>query len=50
MLALVGKEGSELRYSEPLQGWNVVNKDLFLPALLIGSFTKAPHGRPRSAW
>ena len=40
MLGLVGKEGSEMRCSKLSQGWNVVNKDLFLPALIVGSYTK----------
>ena len=44
MLGLVGKEGSKLRYSEQPQGWNVVKKDLLLPALIVGPFTKAPYG------
>ena len=34
MLGLVGKEGSELRCSEHLPRWNVVNKDLLHPTLL----------------
>lgn len=45
MLGLVGKEGPELRCSEHPQGWNVVNTDLFLLSLIVGSFTKVTHGR-----
>ena len=40
MLGLGGKEGSGLP-----QGWSVVSKGLFLPALIAGSFTEAPRGR-----
>ena len=45
MLGLVGKEGSEPKWSETIQGWNIVNKDLFLSALIVGSFTRAPRDR-----
>lgn len=47
MLHLVGKEGSENKCSEPHphQGWNVVNKNMFLPIQIVGSFIKASHGR-----
>ena len=40
---LVGKLGSELRCSRLPQGQNVVNKDLFLPALIVESFIKVTH-------
>lgn len=39
VVGLLGKEGSELRCSEPSQGWNAVNKALLLPALIVGSYT-----------
>ena len=39
MLGLMGKEDSELRCFELSQGWNTVNKDLLLPALIVGSYT-----------
>ena len=39
------KELSQLRCSEPSQGWNIVNEDLLLPALIVGSFTNVPHGQ-----
>ena len=45
VLGLVGKEGSKHKCSELPQGGNIVNRNLFLPALIVGSFTKAPHGR-----
>ena len=41
VLGAMGKEGSELRCPEPPQGWNVVNKGLLLPALIVGSFLQA---------
>ena len=41
VFSLVGKEGSKLRYSKYFQGWNVENKDPFLPAVIVGSYTKA---------
>ena len=28
------------------QGWNIVNKNLFLPILIVRSYSKAPHGAP----
>ena len=43
MLGLLGKEGSEVRCSDLPQGWNVVNKDMLLPTLIVRSFTKATH-------
>ena len=51
VLGLMEKEGSEHKCSErPLpQGWNIVNKDLFLPTLIVWSFTKAPRGWALSA-
>ena len=36
VLGLMGKKGSELRCSELSQGWTVLNKDLLLPALIVG--------------
>ena len=45
MLGLMGKVGSEQRCSKLSQGWNVVNKDLFLPALIAGSYTNMPRER-----
>ena len=44
VLGLVGKEDSKHKCSEPHQGWTIVNKDTFLPALVVGSFIKVPHG------
>ena len=44
VLCLVGEEGSELRCSKLSQGWNVVNKDLLLPAFTVESFTTTPCG------
>lgn len=54
MLGLAEKEGSELSFSKwgkehecswlP-QGWNVVNKDLLLPVLIVGSYTKTTYER-----
>ena len=41
VLGLMGKESSGLRFSKLSQGWNIVNKDLFLPALIVGSYSKA---------
>ena len=49
MLGLMGTEGFELRCSKLSQGWNVINKDIPLPALIVGSFTKAPCEWPQSA-
>ena len=43
-LGLMGRLGWELRCSKLSQGWNVVNKDPFLPALMVGSFTEAARG------
>ena len=48
MLGLLENRAQSMRRSKhrpPPQGWNVVNKDLLLPALIVGSFTKASHGR-----
>ena len=45
MLGLMGKEGFKHKCWEPPQGWNIVNKNLFLPALISESFTKVPCGR-----
>ena len=42
MLGLMGKEGSKLRCSNLSQGWNDVNKDLFLPALIVGHSPRYP--------
>ena len=42
-LHLVGNEGSELKRSQSPHGWNTANEDLFLPILIVGSGTKAPH-------
>ena len=50
MLGFMGKEGSEVKYSKSSQGWNIVNKDLFLPALIVGSFTKVPLGWAPVCW
>ena len=47
VLGLVGKKGSEHKCSECSRGRNIVNKNLFLPELIVGSFTKAPHGQAR---
>lgn len=44
VLSLLRKEGSELRGSKLSRGWNVVNKTLLLPSLIVGSFTTVPHG------
>lgn len=49
MQGLVGKEHSKHTCSEPPQGWNIVNIDLFLLALVVGSFTEAPRGQALSA-
>ena len=49
VLGVVGKKGSELRCFKLSQGWNVVNKDLLLPALIVRSFPKAPPDGPQSA-
>ena len=49
MLGLLGEEGSEMRCSAHPQGWNVVDKDLLLPALIVGLFTQAPPGQAWSA-
>ena len=38
MLGLVGKQVSELP-----QGWNIVNKNVFLPILIVESYTKVPN-------
>lgn len=40
-LGLKGKEGSELKGSRLSQSWNVINKVVLLPALIVGSLTKA---------
>ena len=45
VLGLTGEQGSELNCSQAPQGWNIVNKDLFLLLLIVGSYTKAPHER-----
>ena len=42
MLGLREEEGSKRQCSQPSQGWNIVNESLFLPALIVGSFTKVP--------
>ena len=42
MLSLMGKDNSKFRCSKLSQGWNIVNKDLVPPALIVGSYTKAP--------
>ena len=38
VLGLVGKQVSELP-----QGWNIVNKNVFLPILIVESYTKVPN-------
>ena len=48
VLGVLEKEDSELMCSKLSQGWNIVNKDQLLPAL-IGSFTKAPCAQPHYA-
>ena len=50
MLGLMKQLGSERGYSKSHQGWNVINKDLFLPALIVGSYTKATHEWAPAAW
>ena len=47
VLGLVGKQGSEQKCCECPQRWNIVNKGLFLPMLIIGSGTKPPRGQSR---
>ena len=42
MPGLVGEQDSELKCSQPPQGWNPVNRNLFLSTLIVGSYTKAP--------
>ena len=44
VLGLMGKWGSKLKCSHPSQDWSIVNKDLFLPALIVGPFTKVTRG------
>lgn len=41
-LGLMGEQGSELKYPQHPESWNTVNKDLFLPVLIVGPYTKAP--------
>ena len=36
------EQGSGHQCSQPLQGWNLVNKNLFLSTLMVGSHTKLP--------
>lgn len=39
------KLDSEPECSQLPQGWNVVHKDMLLPALIAGLYTEAPHER-----
>ena len=44
VLSLLEKEGSEHECSPSPQGWDIGNKDLLLPALIVGFYTRATCG------
>ena len=42
MLGLREEQGSECKCSQHPQDWNIINKNLFLSILIVGSYTKVP--------